>query len=78
MQARWFCGGCQREWAWANGWAPGEPCLLCGSVEVRQVVYQPAFEGADLPRETLTPVTAAPAAAPVAAHDNLLLQMTGG
>lgn len=60
-QRRWLCATCQREWL-ANGsamgaqpWVPDEGCPGCRSSQIREVAYEPAFPGADIPRDVVAP-----------------------
>jgi hypothetical protein len=48
---RWFCDACLREWLYAYRWTPSQGCPTCQSADIREVTYQPAFVGADLPRD---------------------------
>lgn len=60
-QRRWLCDTCHREFLQvAEGnivgvpiWTPDQGCPGCHSAHVHEVVYEPRFRGADIPRAGL-------------------------
>lgn len=53
-QRRYHCHGCDREFVSAlsasGHWQEGEPCVVCGSLDIEMVDYDAAFPGGDIPR----------------------------